>query len=242
MTHGRDDMRRYCMAVIYFLHRFCNWKYRIVLRISGNFAAFFNAFLGSSLSSGRIVVYGILGFSGLTVAIIIGFANKYGFDPDIVYRLFFEETEFVVSYLAWRVGTGSHALAYWLSNYESIAALQYIWSETSFRVSSLVGIVGQGPDEIKSFARLNYLNIFIDNTHPLSTTPGLFAGLAALLPYNVSATVLYLIISVTILRLFSFYSRDLCSAPRMAFMVIATYHFLDSPLDLLITPHPSRFR
>lgn len=196
--------------------------------------------LRSKLSFGRLFLISSFGSIALVVAIVIGFANKFSFDQDIVYDLFFNDLTYVITYLGWRVGTMANATSVWLINTESLPILQTIANESIYRLSSIIGSTGE-PLDIRSLARINYLEIFVDNSHPRSgTSPGLFGSYASTLPNNLSAVCLLTLVTVLLLKFFIKYLRSTNGWLPVIIMVAATYQYFDSPLDMLITPHPSQ--
>ena len=180
----------------------------------------------------------MLSLSGIVsgVAILIGFANKYAFDVAVLSDLFIENFDYVQSYLLWRVSTMAHSMSIWLENSEIINHFTIIWQETQFRISKIFGASVSEPD-VRSIARLNYLNIFQDTSHPRSgTSPGLFGTLASTLPYNLGSLLIALIITTSLLKLFFFIRLCFFRILPMCLMMVATYAFLDSVMDLLIIP------
>ena len=194
----------------------------------------------SKISGGKLFFIMLMGSVSLSAAVIIGFANKFSFDKDVVYDLFFGDLSYVIAYIGWRITTMMNATAVWLMNFESIPIIQIIMSESSYRLLSVLGVENE-PLDIRSMARLNYLEIFVDNSHPRSgTSPGLFGSFASTLPNNLLAFAVLITLTAILLRLFVNYFKSTHGWLPVIIMVAATYQFFDSPLDLLITPHPSQ--
>ena len=177
----------------------------------------------------------------MAVAIYIGFANKFGFDLNKMHYLFLVDQSYVINYLGWRVATFLHSITYWLSFNYQFDILGIIYEETAYRLSSIFGGHVGLPD-IRSMARINYLNIFNDNSHLKSgTTPGLFGGIVSLLNHQIIALLIFSVIGYFLIRLFAFYPPYSLGAMPVIIMAASTYHYFDSIIDLLIFPSPGSF-
>ena len=186
-----------------------------------------------------MVFISILGLIPLALAVFVGFANKFGFDMAILYDLFFGDLTYVITYIGWRITTMVNATGVWLINSESIPFLQTTIDESLYRFSSVFGMGIEKP-EIRSLARFNYLEIFVDNSHKRSgTSPGLFGSFASTLPSNLPAFFVLTFLTIILLKALCRYQATSGWLPTLV-MVAATYQFFDSPIDLLITPHPGQ--
>lgn len=187
----------------------------------------------------KAMILGLGGTVTISIAIFIGFANKFQFDMDKMYIMFIVDRSYVINYLAWRVATFLHSITFWLSFSQQFDILAIVYEESVYRVSKILGGPAVHPD-IRSMARVNYLNIFIDNSHYRSgTTPGLFGGIASLLQNQKIALLLIIAITASMIRLLACYpARSLGILPVMIISA-ASYHFFDNVIDYLIVPSPS---
>lgn len=129
---------RYCLLVIFVIAS--------VIGSTGSFSviqvtvvAAMSFIIRSKPSKGKIIFGAFVAVIPLGLAVVIGFANKFSFDKDIVYGLFMGDLTYVVNYLVWRITTMAHATSVWLTNTESLSILQINMSESIYRVSSIFG-------------------------------------------------------------------------------------------------------
>ena len=177
----------------------------------------------------------------ILIAIFIGFANKFNFNFNKVYTLFMIDTSYVINYLGWRVATFLHSITFWLSHRQDFDVLAIAYDESVYRILKIMGEQAV-PSDIRSMARINYLNIFIDNSHPRSgTTPGLFGGVASLLYNNKTALVVLILLTVSLIRIIACYPARALGVLPVMIIAASSYHFFDSIIDYLIVPEPNTF-
>lgn len=193
----------------------------------------------NKISNWKFVLLFMLSIVSLFVAVFVGFANKFNFNLDTMYYMFTVDTSYVMNYLAWRPATFLNSTSYWLANTFNYDILNIVSSETNYRFSKIFG--GDAPlTEPRSFSRVNYLNIFVVNTHPVSgTSAGLFGGLAAFINNQPIPLFISLLLCLIMIRLFAFYPRPQSGVWPIVLISTITYQYFDSVVDMLIVPSPS---